>query len=238
VVLVCVFIALYRRLIVKPFYIDSTYDAYLILSLVGSLMIAFYGMNGAEHALGKLRSADYMFISKGLAKIYSGMPEATIHIWARAFWWAHALILLFFLNYLPYSKHLHILTALPNCFFRSFKPVTTVPRLTFKKGLSFGISKITQFRWKDLMDFTACTECGRCQANCPAFNTQKPLNPKEVIHQGKLNLFANGKDIMAHRPADMLAPAPVDATMSIPLINGREESISRDAIWACTTCGA
>ncbi len=180
-----------------------------------------------------------MFISNHwLCNVYAGMPAATVHVWARVFWWAHALILLFFLNYLPYSKHLHILTSLPNCFFRSFKPVTTVPRLTFKKGFTFGISKITQFRWKDLMDFTACTECGRCQANCPAYLTQKPLNPKEVVHQGKLNLFANGNEIMAHRPADMLAPAPEDAAMCVPLINGREESISRDAIWACTTCGA
>ena len=238
VVLVCVFVALFRRLVVKPFYIDSTYDAYLILSLVGSLMIAYYGMNGAEAALGKLKTVHYMLISKSLAAMYSGMPAATVHVWARVFWWAHALILLFFLNYLPYSKHLHILTSLPNCFFRSFKPVTTVPRLTFKKGYRFGISKITQFRWKDLMDFTACTECGRCQANCPAYLTQKPLNPKEVVHKGKVNLFANGNEIMAHRPADMLAPAPEDAAMCVPLINGREESISRDAIWACTTCGA
>jgi len=238
VVLVCVLIALFRRLVIRPAHIDSTYDAYLILSLVGSLMIAFYGMNAAEARIGTLKAASWMPISQALQDLYRSASFETTHRWARIFWWLHALILLFFLNYLPYSKHLHILTSLPNCFFRSFTLVTTVPRLTFKKGLRFGVSKIFQFRWKDLLDFTACTECGRCQKACPAHATEKPLNPKQVIHEGKLNLFANGRDLLAARPADMLASAPENTEPAIPLINGREESVSREAIWSCTTCGA
>lgn len=238
VVLVCVVIAVFRRVIVRPAHIDSTYDAYLILSLVGSLMIAFYLMNACEARLGQLKMAAWMPISDSLKALFASTDFNTTHTLARVFWWLHALILLFFLNYLPYSKHLHILTSLPNCFFRSFEPVSTVPRLAFKKGFRFGISKIVQFRWKDLLDFTACTECGRCQKACPAHNTQKPLNPKQVIHEGKLNLFANGKTVMAARPADTLAAAPENAEMAVPLINGREESVAKDAIWACTTCGA
>ena len=238
VVLACVLVAVYRRLVVKPFYIDSTYDAYLILSMVGSLMIAYFGMNGAEAKMGTLRNGEYMFISKGLSVLFAGMTAESVHVAARVFWWAHALILLFFLNYLPYSKHLHILTSLPNVFFRNFNQLVVLPRLAFKKGYRFGISKVTQFSWKDLMDFTACTECGRCQANCPASLTDKQLNPKAIVHQGKLNLFANGRDILASRPADMLAPAPESAEMSVQLINGREESVLPEAIWQCTTCGA
>ena len=238
VVLVCVLIALFRRIVVRPSHIDSTFDAYLILSLVGSLMIAFYGMNAAEARLGTLKMASWMPISRSLQDLYESTNLNTTHVYARVFWWIHALILLFFLNYLPYSKHLHILTSLPNCFFRSFTPVTTVPRLHFKKGLRFGISKIFQFRWKDLLDFTACTECGRCQKACPAHTTEKPLNPKQIIHQGKLNLFANGRAFLATRPADCLGSAPEEVEPLIPLINGREESVSKEAIWSCTTCGA
>lgn len=238
IVLVCVAVAVFRRVFVRPAHIDSTYDAYLILSLVASLMIAFFGMNAAEAKIGALRAASWMPISNALQSLYASADASTTHLYARVFWWIHALILLFFLNYLPYSKHLHILTSLPNCFFRSFTPVTTVPRLTFKRGLRFGISKIYQFRWKDLLDFTACTECGRCQKACPAHNTQKPLNPKQVIHEGKLNLFANGRELLASRPPDTLASAPESAEPAIPLINGREESVSKDAIWSCTTCGA
>ena len=116
------------------------------------------------------------------------------------FWWLHALALLFFLTYLPRGKHLHIITAIPNCFFRSLDVVKTVPRLVFEKGHRFGVSRVFQFTWKDLLDFYSCTECGRCQACCPAHYTGKALNPKRVIHAGKLNLLANGPQVLAGRP--------------------------------------
>ncbi len=201
-------------------------------------MVAYFGLHACEIALGDDAMAPWMPLSHALSGLFATIPAETIHLLARIFWWIHALVLLFFLNYLPYSKHLHILTAIPNCFFRSFSFVTTVPRMVFKKGGSFGISKVVQFTWKDLFDFLSCTECGRCQAACPAHNTEKPLNPRKVIHQGKLNLLANGKIILSSRPADTLASAPEDTPLATPLINGREESVSRDAIWACTTCGA
>ena len=153
------------------------------------------------------------------------------------FWWIHALALLFFLTYLPRGKHLHIITAIPNCFFRSLDFVKTVPRMVFEKGRRFGVSKVFQFTWKDLLDFYSCTECGRCQACCPAHNTGKALNPKQVIHAGKLNLLANGPQVMVGR-SDSLASADADAPTAWPLIGGGESSVSPDAIWACTTCGA
>ncbi len=238
VVIVCVVIAMIRRIFFRPEHIDPTFEAYFILTLVASLMVAYFGLHACEAGQGSLKMSSWMPISSGLGVLFSSLSAETAHVVERAFWWIHSIVLLFFLNYLPYSKHLHILTSLPNCFFRSFEPVTTVPKLVFKKGFKFGISKITQFRWKDLLDFMACTECGRCQAACPAAQTQKPLNPKEVVHQGKLNLFANGSVVLASRPADMIAPAPEDADLPVPLINGREESVSRDAIWSCTSCGA
>lgn len=232
VVLGCVVIAFVRRTFFKPAHIDRTADAYFILSLVGGLMIAYFGMHAYEPGVEDRLA--WMPVSKFL----SDMAGADSHSLARLFWWLHAFVLLFFLNYLPYSKHLHVLTAIPACFFRSPQLVSILPRLSFRKGERFGISKVIQFRWKDLLDFMSCTECGRCQAVCPAHNTQKPLNPKEVVHQGKLNIIKNGDAVRASRPADMLASAPVEADMAVPLINGHEESVSKDAIWACTTCGA
>ena len=73
---------------------------------------------------------------------------------------------------------MHILTAIPNCFFRGLSFVRTVPRMVFRKGRRFGVSTVFQFSWKDLLDFYACTECGRCQAACPAHATGKPLRVK------------------------------------------------------------
>jgi Fe-S oxidoreductase len=237
-VLACVVVAVIRKVFFRPPHIEATLDAFFILFMVASLMLAYFGLHACEIKLGEDTMISWMPVSHALANLFTTTPPETAHLLARIFWWIHALVLLFFINYLPYSKHLHILTAIPNCFFRSFSFVTTVPRLVFKRGLAFGTSKVVQFSWKDLLDFLSCTECGRCQAACPAHNTDKPLNPREVIHQGKMNLLANGRPILSSRPADTLAPAPADASMSVPLINGREESVSTDAIWACTTCGA
>jgi Fe-S oxidoreductase len=238
VVLACVVIAVIRRVFFRPPHIEATLDAFFILSLVASLMAAYFGMHACEIWLGQEPMAAWIPVSAALSKLAAGTSPDSAHLYARVFWWIHALVLLFFLNYLPYSKHLHILTAIPNCFFRSFSFVSTVPRMVFKKGNTFGVSKVVQFTWKDLLDFFSCTECGRCQAACPAHNTDKPLNPRMVIHEGKLNLLANGSAVISTRPADTLASAPPDASMQIPLINGREESVATDAIWACTTCGA
>jgi Fe-S oxidoreductase len=237
-VLACVVVAVIRKVFFRPPHIEATLDAFFILSMVASLMLAYFGLHACEIKLGEDTMISWMPVSHALANLFTTTPPETAHLLARIFWWIHALVLLFFINYLPYSKHLHILTAIPNCFFRSFSFVTTVPRLVFKRGLTFGTSKVVQFSWKDLLDFLSCTECGRCQAACPAHNTDKPLNPREVIHQGKMNLLANGRPILSSRPADTLAPAPADASMSVPLINGKEESVATDAIWACTTCGA
>ncbi len=238
VVLGCVVLACARRLFFRPYFIDQTGDAFFILGMVGALMAAYFGQHACEVALGAHEGGITMPVTWGLSSIFSGADSSTLHALTRVFWWIHAIVLLFFMNYLPYSKHLHVLTAIPSCFFRSKDLVSTVPRITFKKGEDFGISKVVQFRWTDLLDFMACTECGRCQEVCPASSTDKKLNPKEMIHQGKVNLFTNSKSIFANRPADMLAPAPCDASMNVPLINGTDQSVSTKAIWDCTTCGA
>ena len=238
VVIGCVVIAVIRRVLFRPPHIEASADAFFILTMVATLMVAYFGLHACEIRLGEDTMSSWMPVSYGLSSLFANSSPDTAHFYARVFWWIHALVLLFFINYLPYSKHLHILTAIPNCFFRNFSFVSTVPRLIFKKGYNFGISKVVQFTWKDLFDFLSCTECGRCEAACPAHNTEKPLNPRMVIHEGKLNLLANGKLILSSRPADTLASAPPDATMKTPLINGSEESVSKDAIWACTTCGA
>lgn len=239
VVLVAVIVAVVRRVAFRPAYVDPTLDAYIILVLIGVLMIAYFGLSACEFQQG--HAADvmaWMPISRWLFGLTAGYSPEQIHVASRVFWWIHALALLFFMAYLPRGKHLHIITAIPNCLFRSLDFVKTVPRMTFRKGRSFGVSKVFQFTWKDLLDFYSCTECGRCEACCPAHNTGKVLNPKQIIHQGKLNLLANGPQLMAGR-SDSLASASDDAPTAWPLIGGSgEASISPDAIWACTTCGA
>ena len=238
VVLVCVMVAAVRRIFFRPPHIEASFEAFFILSLVASLMIAYFGLHACDIRLREEYMTSWTPVSYAVFTLLANVPTPTIHLLSRVFWWIHALVLLFFLNYLPYSKHLHILTAIPNCFFRSFSFVTTIPRMVFKRGMRFGISKIIQFSWKDLLDFLSCTECGRCARACPATFTGKPLNPMQLIHEGKRNLMKNGTALLTTRAPDTIAPAPEDAAMAVPLINGGEDNVKTDAIWACTTCGA
>jgi Fe-S oxidoreductase/nitrate reductase gamma subunit len=229
--LLAVCMAIIRRLAFPPSYIEArSPDAFVILSLVAVLMLAFFGLHAAEIAHGLEEAARYMPVSSFIAHIvFRGLPFVTLAIMAALFWWIHALALLAFLNYLPYSKHMHIMTAIPNCFFRSMEKVTTQPREEFKKGSTFGAGQVDQFSWKGLFDSYSCTECGRCSDVCPATSTGKVLNPRLVIHDIKINLLHNGPQLVRG--------GKLDGTL--PLIgDGHEGSVAEEAIWACTTCGA
>jgi len=110
VVIACVVIGAIRKTFFRPAHIDPTIDAYFILSLVAFLMIAYFGMHACEASMESLKMASWMPISNALKVLFAGMGQEGAHSLARVFWWIHAVVLLFFLNYLPYSKHRHILT--------------------------------------------------------------------------------------------------------------------------------
>jgi Fe-S oxidoreductase/nitrate reductase gamma subunit len=224
--LFAVILAIIRRLIAPPPYTEGrSRDAFIILGLVAGLMVAYFGLHASEIAAGTERAAGYMPISNfGASLISSGTSAGTLDTAARVFWWCHAFILLSFLNYLPYSKHLHIMTSIPNCFFKSLEKVRAQLREEFKKGNTFGVGQVENFTWKGLFDSYACTECGRCSDNCPATFTKKPLQPRKVIHDIKVNLLKN---------------ASKDGHPELPLIgSGGEGSVAEEVIWECTTCGA
>ena len=227
--LLAVVIAVIRRLAFPPSYTTArTPDAFVILTLIALLMIANFGLHASEVARGIEEAESYMPISSFVATTFlSGASAGSLTWLANFFWWLHAIVLLSFLCYLPYSKHMHIIAAIPNLFFRSIEKVTTQPREDFKKDEALGVGQVNQFRWKDLFDSYACTECGRCQDNCPATFTDKPLNPRTVIHDIKVNLLKNGPLLLKKEEA------------VLPLIGSSEEgTVSEDSIWACTTCGA
>ncbi len=229
VALLAVIAAISRRLFFPPGYIDArTVDAFVVLGLVAALMLAFFGLHGSEIALGVEGAAAFMPVSSFVGNfILAGAPENALLALVEVFFWMHAVALLLFLDYLPYSKHMHILTSIPNCFFRSIEKINTQPPEEFEKGNSYGVGRVDEFRWKDLFDSMSCTECGRCNDNCPATITGKALNPRLLIHDIKMNLLHNGKLLKKGMP-------PV-----LPLVGGaREGSIARDALWDCTTCGA
>jgi len=226
--LTAVVIAAVRRVISPPYPEARTFDAFFILSLIFILMLAYFGINAAkisrmqEGAL--VLAKTWMPVSSAVSGMITPASGAAVYSVA---WWAHAFALLAFICYLPYSKHMHIMTAIPNCFFRRLEKPNTVPREDFTVGKTFGVARVDSYSWKDLLDSFSCTECGRCQKVCPASITGKPLNPRAVVHDIKVNLLENG------------ALLKKGAEPQIPLIGDQGEgSVSVESIWGCTTCGA
>lgn len=147
-------------------------------------------------------------------------------------WWAHLIFLLTFLVYIPLSKHLHLLFCPVNEFFRDLGPRGRLKDCDVSDDNAdhFGIIRCDEFTWRQLLDFYACVECGRCQDNCPAFNTGKPLSPKKVIQDLKHNFLAEAPRLLRAKPR----PAAVKE-------EGKGlagEVVTDDELWSCTTCGA
>lgn len=251
--------ALVRRVVFKPRLIPMSLDAGLILLQIGLLMISHFGMHSAHVALHPEES--YGPVSDLLGGALRGGNPQVLSIVGEVSYWTHAFILLFFLNYLPFSKHIHILGSLPNIYFRELGQKGVMPKLNLDDDNDWGVGKIEQFSFKSLLDQYACTECARCSNFCPAFNTEKPLSPMHLIHdlkhemmeRGALNVQLTGlykKAGVADKKGDeqtsALEKAPEELRKQIgevktkldempPLVGGR---IKDETLWACTTCGA
>jgi Fe-S oxidoreductase len=223
-----VVIAMIRRLFFPPPHIEArSRDAFIILGAVAVLMLAFFSLKGADITLDPRvgRAAAFMPVSDFFGtSIWGGLSNGALEAASRTFWWIHAVVLLGFLNYLPYSKHMHVLTAIENCFFKSLDKVRTQARETFVRGNTFGAGSYDLFPWKGLFDAYACTECGRCSDNCPATFTGKSLDPRLVIHDIKVNMLRNG----------LKGEAPPQALIG----DSGEGSVTEETLWDCTTCGA
>ena len=186
-------------------------------------------------------------------------PKALILISHGGFW-THVSLVLIFLNLLPHSKHFHVITAIPNVFFRSLeapgrlKPMAeNTEKLMEIMGaaaevedpmtLPIGIARMEHFSWKAVLDFYTCTECGRCSDNCPAHKTGKILSPKHLTLDIRNNLYAREKEFIAPaEPEKPAAEAKEGETKPIHIshlaINLAPDVIHPDVLWACTTCRA
>jgi Fe-S oxidoreductase/nitrate reductase gamma subunit len=239
IVLCVALVAIIRRAVFRPWYIEAKPGAYVILILVVLLMVGNLGIHAGSIAMGTEEGAHFP-VSRLLAgPVLRFCADTSMPLLLSIFWWLHALVLVGFICYIPYSKHLHILTALINCFFRRLSFPNTLARLAFLKGGVFGVSAVIQLTWKDLCDFFSCTECGRCASVCPATATGKVLNPMEVILEGKANLETNGMEILRQRSFDSLERADEKTPVILPLLGeSGKGQIQPEAAWDCTTCGA
>ena len=229
-------------------------DANLILVFEVLLMGAFLLMQGADLALQKMGTAYYVEagsypVSSYLLFLFEGMSESSVILFERFFWWVHILGIFAFLNYLPYSKHLHIVLAFPNTYYSNLKAkgaFTNMDSVTQEVKLMldpdadpyatpdpdssddiqrFGAKDVTDLNWVQLMNAYSCTECGRCTSECPANQTGKLLSPRKIMMDTRDRLETYGAEI----------DAGDDQENQRPLLDGY---ISREELWACTTCNA
>lgn len=227
-VLVAVGYALWRRVIIRPEGLGKSKDAMIVLAFTGALMLSIFLMHGFMILGDQPEYASALFVSSRFAESLAllGFNSETNSGLGTFFKWVHMLMVLGFGMYIPGSKHLHVLAAGPNTFLRKLDRPKAMSKINFEDETitQYGAAKVTDLSWKDILDTYACTECGRCQDVCPAYNTQKPLSPKSLIIDLKDNLYRNKAAILAH-----------DYDQVTPLIDAK---ITEDVIWACTSCRA
>jgi len=223
-VLAAMAMAFYRRLIIRPERMELTKEALLILTLITGVIITDVMLESSKIAGGIILPG--AFFSGLVAYLWQAVGVNTEHSGKIAYavsWWLHAGILLGFLNYLPISKHMHILLSIPNIFMQSLEPKGSVPAIPgLEERESWGIHTIPEHSWKSLMDGLTCQECGRCQDKCPAWNTKKPLSPKKLHLDIKHLLVEEG----------FMEPGKERQ----PIIS--DKWTKPEEIWACTTCRA
>ena len=206
VVLLIMCYSYFRRLVLKPRLIPMSGDAALILGMIAMLCVTHF-LHNAYHVHGaQIGAPAYMPVSHmvtgmlGLTAESSAAALASAKMISTVNYWIHMVIVLFFLNYIPYSKHVHLLGALPNIFFRNRGPKGVLPRRDLEDETQWGVGYYERFDWKSLLDTYACTECARCSNNCPANLTDKTLSPMQLIHDIRDEMRERGDKLIQLSP--------------------------------------
>jgi Fe-S oxidoreductase len=230
-VLVGVTMAVVRRVFARPKRLDLTFDAWIILFLIGLLIAADLVSEGAKVALAPELGSAWAPAVAVVAGLFAGMAPALLRALYAGGWWVHLVDIFFFGNYLPYSKHFHILTAIPNVFLMKLEPMGRLGTPDLENSEHFGVSRVEHLAWKSALDGYTCTECGRCRVVCPTALTDKPLDPKVFIGQLRDAVYEATPRVLAAATGRGSGDAGESRK---DLIGGW---ISEDTIWACTTCG-
>ncbi len=229
-------------------------DANYILYFEVVLMTLFLLMNAADLQLQQMGVSHYKAvgsfpISQFISPLFNGMNESIVVLIERGAWWVHIIGILIFLNYLYFSKHLHILLAFPNTFYAdlnakgqlsNLSAVTQEVKLMLDPNTDpyatpatdapvskFGASDVQDLNWVNLLNAYTCTECGRCTSSCPASNTGKKLSPRKIMMDTRDRLEEVGKNIDANKG--------VFVPDNKSLLN---DYITPEELWACTSCNA
>jgi Fe-S oxidoreductase len=267
-VLIGASVFLYYRLVKKLPRLTLNLEGLIILGIIVTMMVADITYDGASAVRlagpdrANLRFHVWEPAGSLAAFAFAGLPNSASTFLQHAGFWTHSSLVLIFLNILPYTKHFHIITGVPNVFFLDLTPRGRLRPIediegTVERGETLGIRRITDFTWKHNLDFFTCTECGRCSDHCPATRTGKKLSPKHFGLDLRDFLYAHEKALMGARrdsrtsettegasPSDGVRDPGHDPTVSraggivAPATDLVPEVIHPEVLWACTTCRA
>ena len=236
-VIIAVLWAMYRRYILRIERLEvgkaGKIDATIILSLILLVVVSMYGQNISSLAQNGYKYHHYEFrpVSMVLTSVFYPQNSNGAHLYFEIFWWLHIIFIFGFLNFLPYSKHFHVLTSIPNVFFSRLddkKNVLKSINLEDENLEIYGASDIEHFTWKQLLDGYTCTECGRCTDACPAANTGKPLSPRKIIVDIRHRTIEKAPYLVGDKPENK-------EILEKQILHNY---ITDEELWACTTCNA
>ena len=260
-VLAAVSALIWRRLVTKPARLQGPgthqAEAVFILSMIAALMVTLLLMFGFTSALTHGEEPGVHPVGHVLGAVFARLSPGVAYAGFATSWWTHALLLLVFANYLPYSKHLHVLTSLINTFFSNtsgpgLKGAMKPMDLEAENVEVFGAKDVEQLTWKNLLDGYSCTECGRCTAACPANITGKLLSPRKIVVDTRARLLEKAPLLVAaaeapaaahgngaHADHGAVAVAEPDAAVATLLGKSLlDHYITEEELWACTSCRA
>ncbi len=229
----------FRRYALRPESLTRpSVESAIVFASIGGAMAAYLWSNACEIAIepdlvhGPRHHFAAFFLASGLDNLGEGALRAMAHV----AWWTDALLHLVLVGLLVIpTKHMHLVAGPFNLVFKRQRPRGQIGNIDLEDETaeSFGVARIDEFTWKQNLDLYACIECGRCQDYCPTYNSDKPLNPKSLISDLKHHLLRYGPGLVKSR--NNQADAAVADDSNPPLAGG---TVDKDAIWACTTCGA
>ncbi len=232
----------YYRVVKRLQRMTLSVEGMIILVIILVMMVAdvFYdGASIAQH--GHVSFTVYEPAGSVAAMMVQGLSDGALNCVRHAGFWTHTALVLIFLNLLPYSKHFHVITAIPNVYTQSLVPPGRLPPLVDIDGMvereeTLGIKRIDQFSWKSILDFYTCTECGRCSDHCPATKTGKKLSPKHFGLDLRDFLYKHETELVAAKAGGNQENAEGDTPEHYKdLIDG---VIDPEVLWACTSCRA
>ena len=227
-VLVGVMYGLWRRLKPTPSRVGRSWEGVFVLVMIFTLMTTDFLVTGGELVQSGERGLPYSPGGYLASLLLAPMGPSAAAISGQISYWIHCAGVLLFLNFLPLGKHFHIITGIPNVFFRNLKTAGFVPKTDLENAEKFGIAKTADLTWSMALDVYSCTECGRCNVYCPTVLTGKPLSHKFLNLDIKHAMLAD-KDVILSGDKDKIEALP-------SLVS--EGRIKDETIWACTTCGS